>query len=173
MPCYAVYATRWCHNTYVAFPVTLVDNWSEFDILCLRWPQFVISRHNSSCCLIMNHFCPLSRLRGTLTEIWSNMTEGPKSAQKCLCRDKYGPNLSYLVTVTNTGPLYATLELIWPNLSQTAVHSITWYTRPRSLNSALKWTNSFKLDILDHSWPPLPTTSNTGPVDAILCSICH
>jgi len=32
---------------------------------------------------------------------------------------------------------------------------------------------SFKLDILDHTWPPLPTTCHTGPVDDILCSICH
>jgi len=58
-------------------------------------------------------------------------------------------------------------------MSQSAVHAINWYTSPRSLNSALKWTNSFKLDILDHSWTPLPTTGHTGPVDAILSSICQ
>jgi len=58
-------------------------------------------------------------------------------------------------------------------MSQTAVHAITLYTTLRSLNSALKWTNMFKLDILDHSWTPLPTTGHTGPVDAKLGSMCH
>jgi len=172
MPYYAVSATRWRHNPYVAFSVALVENWSELDILCLMCPQFVMSRHNGSYCLIMDHFWPLSRLRVSLTEIWSNMSESPKTAQKWLCRDKYDPNLSYLDNVANTVPLYATLELIWPNLFPTAVQAITWYTRPRSLNSALKWTNSIKLDIHNHNWPPLPTTGNTGPVDDILCSFC-
>jgi len=116
----------------------------------------------------MDHFWRVSRLSVSLTEIWLNMTECTKTAQKWLCGDKYGPNLSYLDIVTNTGQLYSTLELIWPNLSQTAVHAITWYTRPRSLNSDLRWTNSFKLDILDNCWPPLPTTGNTVSVVAIL-----
>jgi len=43
---------------------------------------------------------------------------------------------------------------------------MTWNTIPRILNSDLKWTNSFKLDIIDHSWPPLPKTGHTGPVYA-------
>jgi len=100
-----------------------------------------------------------------------NMIQHDGMSQNCkkwLCRDKYGPNLSYLDSVTNTGPLYAILELIWPILSQCAVHVITCYTRPRSLNSALKWTNYCKLDILDHSWPPLLTAGHTGPVCDIM-----
>jgi len=35
------------------------------------------------------------------------------------------PNISYLDTLTNTGPLYAYLELICPILPQSAVHAIT------------------------------------------------
>jgi len=173
MPYYAAYAASWRHNPYVAFSVALIENWSELDILCLMWRQYVISRCNGSYCMIMEYFWPLSRLRVFLIEIWSNMTENHKTSQKRLCSYKYGPNLSYLDTVTNTGPLYATLQLIWPSLSQTAVHAINWYTVPRSLNSALKCTNAFKLDILDHSCPPLPTPGHTWPVDAIICSICH
>jgi len=173
MPYYAVYATRWRHNPYVDFSGALVKNWSELDTLCQMSPQLVTPRYDRTFCMIMDNFWPLSRLCVSLTEIWWNMTESPKTAQKWLCRDKYSTNLSYLDTITNTGPFYATLELIWPNLPQTAVHTITWYTRPRSLNSALKWTNSFKLDILENSWPPLPTIGNMGPVDATLCSIYH
>jgi len=109
--------------------------------------------------MIMDHFWSLSHLRGSLIVIWSNMTESAKTAQKRLFRVKYGPELSYLGSVTNTGPLYATLEPIRPILSQSAVHAITWYTRPRFLNSALKWTNDLKLDIPYHYCPPLPTTS--------------
>jgi len=171
MPYYSVYATSWRHNPYVAFSDALVENWSELDILCLMWPQCVISRYNCSYCMIMYYFWPLSCLLVSLIEMWSNMTESDKTVQKRLCRDKYCPNLSYFDTATNTGPLCATLELICPNLSQRSVHGITWNTRLRTLNSALKLTNSFKLDILDHSWLALPTTSHTGPVDAILCSI--
>jgi len=59
------------------------------------------------------------------------------------------------------------------NLVSQSLNSVNWYSRPRSLNSALKWTNSIKLDIIDHAWPPLLTTDHTGPVNAILCSICH
>jgi len=173
MPCYAVYATSWRHKSYVGFSFSLVENWSEWDMLFQMWPQLVTPPYDRALGIIMDHICPHSRLRVSLIEIWSNMTENHKTSQRSLCRDKYGRNLSYLNTVTNTGPLYATLKLIWPNLSQTAVHAISWYTRPRSLNSALKCTNSFKLDILDNSWSPLPTTDHTGPINAILCSICH
>jgi len=64
------------------------------------------------------------------------------------------------------------ISLLFLDTPASPVHAITWNTRPRSLNSALKRTNSFKLDILDHRWPPLPTTAHTGSVDAILCKIC-
>jgi len=173
MPCYAVYTTNRRHKSYIAFSAALVENWSELAMLGQMWPQLVTPRYDRTFCMTMDHFWPLSRLSVFLIEIWSNITESPITAQKWLSTDKYDPNLSYLHTVTNTGPLYATLELICTNLSQTAVNAITWYTRPWSLNSALKWSNSFKLDILDNSWPPVPTTGNTGSVDAILCSICH
>jgi len=173
MPYYAVSATRWRHNSYVSLAVARVVNSSELAMLCQMWPQLVTPSYGRTFCMIMDHFWLLSRFSVSFIEIWSNMTENHKTSQKRLCWCKYGPNLSYLDTVTNTRLLYATLELIWPIPSQSAVHAITWYTSPRSLNSALKWTNSCKLDILDHSWPPLPTAGHTGPVDAILCSICH
>jgi len=117
----------------------------------------------------MDHFWTLSRLQGTLIAIWSNLTERVKIAQR---RHKYDSNLSYLDTITNIGTLYATLNQIKPIMCQSALYAITWYTRPRFINSALKWTNSFKFDILHHSGPPLPTTDHTGSLDAILCSIC-
>jgi len=173
MTYYAVYATSRRPNPYVAFSVVLVENWSELDILFLMWPQFVITRSNGSYCMFMEYFWPHSRLRVSLIEICSNRTENHKTSQTRFCWDKYGPNLSYRDSVTNTQPLYATLELIWPIPSQSAVHAITWNIRPRSLNSALKWTNSIKHDILDHGWPPLFTTDHTWPVNAILCGICH
>jgi len=173
MPYYAVSATSYRHNPYVAFSGALVENWSELGMPNQMWPQLVTPHYNRTFSMIKDHFWPPSRLPGTLTLIWSNLKEHDEAAQKKWYRDKYGPNPCYLGTVTNTGPLYATWELIWPILSQSAVHAVTWYTRSRSLNSALKWTISFKLDILDNSWPPFPITANTGPVDAILCSICH
>jgi len=148
MPYYAVSATWWRQSPYVAFSGALVENWLELEMLCQMWPQLVTSRYDRTFCIIMDHFWPPSRLPGTLILIWSNLRERDETAQKWLCRDKYGPNLSYLDTVTNTGPLYATLDLIWPNSSQSAVHAITWYYRPRLFNFALKCTNSFILIFL-------------------------
>jgi len=112
MPYYAVNATSWRHNPYVVFCAALDENLSELDILYLMWPQFVLSRYSGPHCMIMEYYWSLSRLRVCLIEIWSNMTKNNKTSQKRLCRDKYCPILSYLDTVTNTRPLYATLELI-------------------------------------------------------------
>jgi len=81
-------------------------------MLCQMWPQLVTPRFERTFCMIVDHFWPSSRLPGTLTLIWSNLSERGETAQKRQYRDKYGPNLCYLGTVKNTGPLYATLELI-------------------------------------------------------------
>jgi len=106
----------------------------------------------------------------------SNMIKLDQKCQTCskmVIQKNHGPIISYIDTITNTGPLQATIDHIWPILSQSNVHAIACYTRPRSLNSALKCTNSLKLDIVEHSWPPLPTTGHTGPVDAILGIMFH
>jgi len=138
MPYYAVSATSGRHNPYEPFSGALVENWSELDMLSQMWPQLVISFYNRLYCMIMDHCWPLSRLRVSLIEIWSNKTESPKCAQRWLYRDKYGPNLSYPDIVKNTGLLCTTLELIWPSLSQTAVHAIPYILDRGS--SILPWS---------------------------------
>jgi len=111
-----------------------------------------ITGHIVSLCTISGHLSTYQAPWSQYDQTWPKVPKWFKKGNA----EKYSPNLSYLDTLTNIGPLYATSHQIWPILYQSAIHAITWYTRPRFLNSALKWTNSFKLDILNHRWPPLP-----------------
>jgi len=105
--------------------------------------------------------------------LWSQYDQTSPKVKKLFKRGNtvtnMASNLSYLETKTNIGPLYATSKHILPVLSQNAILAKTWYARPRFLDYALKWTNSFKLEFFDHSWPSLPTTGHTG----IRCHIMH
>jgi len=56
MPYYAVYATRWRLNPFVAFSGAHVENRSELEMLCEMWPQLVTPRYNGSYCMIMEYF---------------------------------------------------------------------------------------------------------------------
>jgi len=62
--------------------------------------------------MIVDHFCPFSPLLVTLIAICSSLTESDEIALKRYYRDKDGPNLSYLDTITNRGSLYTALEQI-------------------------------------------------------------
>jgi len=132
-----------------------------------------LPRYNRTYRIIVAHFWSLLHLHGTLISIWSNLTQSVKIGQNWWRRHKCGQNLSYLDTRSYIGPLYVTFGPISSILPQSAILAITWYLRPKFLNSALMWTKSFIPYNLDDIWLPLTKSGHTGPLEAKLCNICH
>jgi len=165
MPYYAVSAPRLRHKSYVSFAVALVENWSELAMLCQMWPQLVTP--------ITGYFLWLWTISGHFRASWYFDLNMLKPDRKCKNCTKKGiqwqtwPQYNISRHFNNYWTIISHFRSNLSNHVSESLHSVTLYTKSRSLNSDLKCTNSFKLDVHYHFWPPLPTTGHTGPVDAI------